>query len=96
MQHEPEAKDRFKVVEGRLSAVSCSRCLPCGFQNGGEPNLKENYEHVYIRTNNIENLYQSLLDYKINIHPHNRLYDKPLGQKEFSVFDPDNNLLKFK
>ena len=30
---------------------------------------KENYGQVYIRTNDIENLYQSMLDKKVSIHP---------------------------
>ena len=56
---------------------------------------KENYGQVYIRTDNIDNFYQTLLDYKTMIHPNGRLESKPWGQKEFSVLDPDNNLLTF-
>ena len=56
---------------------------------------KENYGQVYIRTNDIENLYQSLIDKKISIHPNGALQAKPWGQKEFSLLDPDNNLLTF-
>jgi hypothetical protein len=56
---------------------------------------KENYGQVYIRTNDIENLYQSLIDKKISIHPNGPLQAKPWGQKEFSLLDPDNNLLTF-
>jgi catechol 2,3-dioxygenase-like lactoylglutathione lyase family enzyme len=56
---------------------------------------KENYGQVYIRTNGIENLYQSLLDDKISIHPNGQLEIKPWGQKEFSLLDPDSNLLTF-
>ena len=56
---------------------------------------KENYGQVYIRTDNIDNFYQTLLDYKTRIHPNGRLEPKPWGQKEFSVLDPDNNLLTF-
>lgn len=56
---------------------------------------KENYGQVYIRTNDIDNLYQSLLDQKINIHPNAPLQTKPWGQKEFSLLDPDSNLLTF-
>ena len=55
----------------------------------------ENYGQVYIRTNDIDNLYQSLLDYKIDIHPNGKLQTKPWGQKEFSMLDPDSNLLTF-
>lgn len=56
---------------------------------------KENYGQVYIRTNDIDSLYQSLLDNKVNIHPNGTLQTKPWGQKEFSLLDPDNNLLTF-
>ncbi|HEX4877721.1 MAG TPA: VOC family protein [Chitinophagaceae bacterium] len=56
---------------------------------------KENYGQVYIRTNDIEGLYQSLLDNKVAIHPAGHLATKPWGQKEFSLLDPDNNLLTF-
>ena len=55
----------------------------------------ENYGQVYIRTNDIDNLYQSLLDKNTTIHPNGLLQTKPWGQKEFSVLDPDNNLLTF-
>ncbi len=56
---------------------------------------KENYGQVYIRIDNIESFYQSLLDCKTTIHPNGTLETKPWGQKEFSVLDPDNNLLTF-
>ena len=56
---------------------------------------KENYGQVYIRTNDIDNLYQSLLDNKVVIHPNAPLQTKPWGQKEFALLDPDNNLLIF-
>ncbi len=56
---------------------------------------KENYGQVYIRTDDIDKLYQSLLDKKTSIHPNGPLEIKPWGQKEFSVLDPDNNLLTF-
>lgn len=54
---------------------------------------KENYGQVYIRTNEIDKLYQELLDNKVAIHPNGHLKNKPWGQKEFSLLDPDNNLL---
>ncbi len=56
---------------------------------------KENYGQVYIRTDNIEELYQWMLDKKIAIHPAGPLQIKPWGQKEFSLLDPDHNLLTF-
>lgn len=60
-----------------------------------ELNPKENYGQVYIRTNTIDELYQSLLDNGVAIHPAGHLQTKPWGQKEFSLLDPDNNLLTF-
>lgn len=56
---------------------------------------KENYGQVYIRTDDIEGLYQEMLDRQLSIHPAGHLETKPWGQKEFSMLDPDNNLLTF-
>lgn len=56
---------------------------------------KENYGQVYIRTNNIEELHKSFLNKRTGIHPNGQLEIKPWGQKEFSILDPDNNLLTF-
>lgn len=56
---------------------------------------KTNYGQVYIRTDNIEGLYQMLLNTNTSIHPNGPLEIKPWGQKEFSVLDPDTNLLTF-
>jgi len=56
---------------------------------------KENYGQVYIRTNSINELYQSFLDKKVAIHPNGPLQNKAWGQREFSLLDPDNNLLTF-
>ena len=56
---------------------------------------KENYGQVYVRTTDIETLYQSMLVNNNNIHPAGHLQTKPWGQKEFSMLDPDNNLLIF-
>ncbi|WP_116771581.1 bleomycin resistance protein [Maribacter litoralis] len=58
-------------------------------------NPRENYGQVYIRVNQIEKLYQSLLKNKVAIHPNGKLETKPWGQKEFSLLDPDSNLLTF-
>lgn len=54
---------------------------------------KENYGQVYIRTNNIDQFHQELLNKKIAIHPNGPLEIKPWGQKEFAILDPDSNLL---
>lgn len=56
---------------------------------------EENYGQVYIRTNNIEAFYQTLLDKGVAIHPAGHLEIKPWKQKEFSLLDPDCNLLTF-
>jgi hypothetical protein len=56
---------------------------------------KENFGQVYIRTDNIDELYQSMIDQNLKIHPNGHLQIKPWGQKEFSMIDPDNNLLTF-
>ena len=56
---------------------------------------KENYGQVYIRADNIDEFYQSLLDNKTSIHPNGKLQTKPWGQKEFALLDPDSNLLTF-
>lgn len=60
-----------------------------------ELNPKENYGQVYIRTDNIDEFHNSLVEKKTAIHPNGQLEIKPWGQKEFSVLDPDNNLLTF-
>lgn len=56
---------------------------------------QENYGQVYIRTSDIDTLYQFMLDNELTIHPAGDLQIKPWGQKEFSMLDPDNNLLTF-
>lgn len=60
-----------------------------------ELNPAENYGQVYIRTDNIDQLYQGILDANLTIHPGAPLAVKPWRQKEFSMLDPDNNLLTF-
>jgi catechol 2,3-dioxygenase-like lactoylglutathione lyase family enzyme len=56
---------------------------------------KENYGQIYIRTDDIEALYLSLIDKDVEIHPNGALQTKAWGQKEFSLLDPDNNLITF-
>ena len=56
---------------------------------------KENYGQIYIRTDNVDALYQSMLNNKVTIHPNGHLENKPWQQREFSLLDPDNNLLTF-
>lgn len=55
----------------------------------------QNYGQVYIRTNQIDKWYQELKANNTEIHPNGHLQLKPWGQKEFSLLDPDNNLLTF-
>lgn len=56
---------------------------------------KENYGQIYIRTNDIDRLYQTFLKNKVAIHPAGNLQIKPWGQKEFAILDPDTNLITF-
>ncbi len=56
---------------------------------------EQNYGQVYIRTTGIEELYRSFSENGVKIHPQGHLTLKPWGQKEFSLLDPDNNLLTF-
>ncbi|SDE23636.1 hypothetical protein SAMN05421636_10461 [Pricia antarctica] len=56
---------------------------------------EQNYGQVYVRTDNIEEPYQWILDKKIAIHPNGSLQVKPWGQKEFSLLNLDHNLLTF-
>lgn len=58
-------------------------------------NPLENYGQVYIRVREIESFYKELLSKKTAIHPNGPLQLKPWGQKEFSILDPDHNLLTF-
>lgn len=55
-----------------------------------EVDPKENYGQVYIRTNSIEEFYKLAKEKKADV---TKLELKPWGQKEFSIHDPDNNLL---
>ena len=61
------------------------------------PNLNplENYGQVYIRTKNIEDIYNHFIANNVAIHPAGQLETKPWKQKEFSLLDPDHNLLTF-
>lgn len=56
---------------------------------------KENYGQVYIRTNHIDEWYQLALNKKLRIPEAGHLQIKPWQQMEFSLLDPDNNLLTF-
>jgi hypothetical protein len=51
---------------------------------------KENYWQVYIRTDDIDELYQFAKSKNVNS---TELQHTPWMQREFSIHDPDNNLL---
>ncbi len=60
-----------------------------------EINPKENYGQVYLRTDNIDGWY-ALAKAKGLLHPTApKLETKPWGRKEFSLLDPNHNLLTF-
>ncbi len=50
----------------------------------------ENYGQVYIRTDNIDDWYGLLKEQGVDV---TGIENKPWGQREFSIHDPDNNLL---
>lgn len=54
-----------------------------------------NYGQVYIRCSDIDLFYRGLIDQQVTIHPNGKLANKPWGQREFSLLDPDHNLLTF-
>lgn len=56
---------------------------------------KENYGQIYIRTTAIELLYHSAIEKGLSVPVLGHLSIKPWGQKEFSLLDPDMNLLTF-
>jgi hypothetical protein len=53
---------------------------------------KENYGQIYIRTDDIEEIYNFARGQNVNC---TKLEHKYWQQKEFSILDPDNNLLTF-
>jgi hypothetical protein len=58
-------------------------------------NPKENYGQVYIRTDDVVKLYELFQSQNVSIHPGGQLKTQPWNQKEFSLLDPDHNLLTF-
>jgi len=58
-------------------------------------NPLENYGQVYIRANDIEAIHTFMKEKNITFSSGGRLELKPWGMKEFSVLDPDHNLLTF-
>ena len=55
----------------------------------------QNYGQIYLRTEAIDSLYQYFLERKVAIHPNGPLQTKPWRMREFSLLDPDHNLLTF-
>jgi catechol 2,3-dioxygenase-like lactoylglutathione lyase family enzyme len=55
----------------------------------------QNYGQIYLRTEAIDSLYQYFLERKVAIHPNGPLETKPWRMREFSLLDPDHNLLTF-
>lgn len=56
-------------------------------------NPDDNYGQVYIHTDNINGLYDEVQQNGAAIHPNGPLMPKPWGMMEFSMLDPDKNLL---
>lgn len=51
---------------------------------------------IYLRVDqDIDGMYQHLLNLGTPIHPNGTLQEKPWGQKEFSMIDPNGTLLTF-
>ncbi len=51
---------------------------------------------IYLRVDtDIDGLYQTYMDAGISIHPNAPLGDKPWGQREFALIDPNGTLLTF-
>jgi hypothetical protein len=55
----------------------------------------ENYGQVYIRLEGIDALFANYQQKGVRFSGSGNLETKPWGQKEFSVLDPDHNLLTF-
>ncbi|MCG8354083.1 MAG: VOC family protein [Kiloniellales bacterium] len=47
-----------------------------------------------VRVDDIESLYAAMQRAEV-VHPNGKLEDKPYGLREFSILDPDNNLMVF-
>jgi catechol 2,3-dioxygenase-like lactoylglutathione lyase family enzyme len=60
-----------------------------------ELNPLENYGQVYIRTSHIADWYKLAIDKNLMLPLAGHLEIKPWGMKEFSLLDPDHNLLTF-
>lgn len=50
---------------------------------------------VYMRTDDVDALHRGFVARGVAIHPNGGLQTKPWGQREFTLLDPDHNLLTF-
>ncbi|MDB5013164.1 MAG: Glyoxalase/bleomycin resistance protein/dioxygenase [Daejeonella sp.] len=51
---------------------------------------------IYLRIDDgIEKMYQIIQEHGVKIHPNGKLEDKPWGQQEFAIIDPNGTLLTF-
>ncbi|MFZ4262500.1 bleomycin resistance protein [Sphingobacterium sp. HJSM2_6] len=55
----------------------------------------QNYGQIYIRCQDIKSIYEDFMAKQVSIHPNGNLSRKPWGITEFSILDPDLNLLTF-
>ncbi len=60
-----------------------------------ELNPRENYGMCYLRVSQIDAMYNEASQKGYQFTGAAKLQVKPWGQKEFSMLDPDNNLLTF-
>lgn len=58
-------------------------------------NPAENDGQIYVKLDDIDTFYAQVIDRGGPIHANGSLTTKPWGLKEFSMLDPDNNLITF-
>lgn len=58
-----------------------------------ELDISVNDGQVYFRVSDIDQLYRDWQAAGVVIHPNGALGDRPWGQREFALLDPDNNLI---
>lgn len=56
---------------------------------------KQNYGQAYVRTNDVDLLHDSFRQKGVALQPREQPESKAWGQREFSLLDPDHNLLTF-
>jgi hypothetical protein len=60
-----------------------------------ELDITQNDGQVYLRVSDIKNLYKTIVDKAVTIHPNAPLQLKSWCMWEFALLDPDHNLLTF-